>query len=377
VPQLHLAFLGYAAVLILVYWLLPARLQNIFLAAASSAFLIFLDAISFLVLTTLIVFAFAYSRRPQSRLFGVCLAAPLLLFCGIRTLQMLNRSGYAVSIMVLTGFGFYALKLIHYVVESRAGTFRTHRFLDFFNYMIFFPTILIGPIHLFDTFLKSQRRVQWNEQTFASGLERILYGYGKVIILANWLVATRFDSIVQKLEPGALSVLAQSVVHGFNLYFAFAGYSDIAIGLALLLGFNVGENFNHPFLKANIGEFWQSWHMSLSAWCRKYVFLPMYAQWRMMSIALIGTMLAIALWHEFSLRFFLWGIYHGAGILIWRTYQKFAKPYLTSMHGRAWRVFGRAVSILGTFLFVMVGFTIPRSDSFQEIIQNFQTLFGF
>ena len=180
--------------------------------------------------------------------------------------------------------------------------------------MSFFPTITIGPIHRFEDFLKSERRVRWSDQDFANGLERILYGYAKVIVVANWLVAAQLDSAIEKLPQNtSLSVFAESMSYGFYLYFAFAGYSDIAIGISLLLGYQICENFNYPFLKRNIGEFWQSWHMSLSSWCRQYVFLPIFAKWRNLPLALIGAMLAIGLWHEFSVRFLLWGVYHGLG----------------------------------------------------------------
>jgi alginate O-acetyltransferase complex protein AlgI len=376
-PQLQPLFLAYCGTVVLIYWLIPLRFRTAFLAIASSGFLAFLDTISFIVLALFILLIHSYTRKRESgSLFTICLAAPFMLFCGIRTFQLLHRSGYAVPAVVLVGFGFYALKLIHYAVETRAGTFRAHSFLEFYTYMLFFPTILIGPIHLFDDFLKSERRIRWNEGMFASGLERILYGYVKVIVLANWLVSERLDAIAATLEPGTISVFIDSTLHGFHLYFAFAGYSDIAIGVALLLGYNINENFNHPFLKRNIGEFWQSWHMSLSGWCRKYVFLPIYAQWRTLSIALIGTMLAIALWHEFSIRFFLWGVYHGCGLLVWRIYAKFANQKLPKAEGVVRKGLSRSVSVVVTFLFVMIGFTIPRSESLKEMIRNFQILFG-
>jgi alginate O-acetyltransferase complex protein AlgI len=375
-PQLELAFIPFCASVVLIYWVIPPRWRRILLAISSSLFLAFLDPLSFAVLAALTALVYLFGRHPESKIFyGLCLAAILLLFCGIRILQLLQKSGFTVPYLVLVGYGFYALKLIHYAVETRSRKFRSHNFLDFYNYMSFFPTITIGPIHRFEDFLKSERRIRWNDQDFANGLERLLYGYAKVIVIANWLVAFRLDSFVDRFQPNtSLSVFAESMIYGFYLYFSFAGYSDVAIGVSLLLGYRICENFHYPFLKRNIGEFWQSWHMSLSSWCRQYVFLPIFARWRNLPVALIGAMLAIGLWHEFSLRFFLWGIYHGCGLLIWRTYQKFADQRFPKVEKGFWFRLGTGACIALTFVFVMVGFTIPRSESIAEMILNFQRL---
>ena len=377
-PQLTLEYLAFSAFTVAVYWFLPERWKSWFLAASSSAFLLYLDAISFLVLVTLIAAVFYYAKKQQSTpVYIWILSAILVIFCGIRVAQLLNKSGMLQHSILLIGYGFYCLKLIHFAVDTRSQLFRPFGFLDFYCYMLFYPTLTIGPIHRFENFLSDTRRIRWNENTFAAGLERILYGYAKVIVVANWLVAIKLDSIFDAVPGGtAMAVFGDSLVYGFYLYFAFSGYSDLAIGLSFLFGYHVGENFNYPFLKPNIGEFWQSWHMSLSAWCRQYVFLPVFAKWRRLSVALIATMLAIALWHEFSLRFLLWGIYHGIGLLIWRMYQQHITPRLPRMENSLWKKAAYATSVCCTFLFVMIGFTIVRSESFDQIVSNFKQLMG-
>jgi alginate O-acetyltransferase complex protein AlgI len=225
--------------------------------------------------------------------------------------------------------------------------------------------------------MKSERRVRWHSQMFASGLERILYGYAKVIVLANWFVSLWLLSFANKAASGsAVRVFLDSALYGFHLYFAIAGYSDIAIGLSMLLGHRICENFNRPFLARNIGEFWQSWHISLSMWCRQYIFMPVFSTWRNLATAVLASMIAIGIWHEFSPRYLLWGIYHGMGLLIWRSYQRFVHPRIPVLKTRVWNIAGQAVSICLTFAFVMIGFTIPRSSSLSEMIQNFGHLFG-
>jgi alginate O-acetyltransferase complex protein AlgI len=244
--------------------------------------------------------------------------------------------------------------------------------------MLFFPTILIGPIHRFEDFLRSGRRLRWDGMQFARGLERILYGYAKVVIVANWLIAVQAMSLVNRFHPEsqALSLLLDSAIYGFHLYFTFSGFSDIAIGCGLLFGYQICENFDRPFLKPNIGEFWQSWHMSLSAWCRQYVFLSIYSRWRNLAIAMVATMVTLGLWHEFSLRFLLWGVYHGIGLSIFRWYQRSIRPRFPELQNRLLKPIAYAGAVLLTFTFVIVGFTIPRSTSMAEMMSNFRTLLG-
>src|SRR5690606_36026035 len=113
------------------------------------------------------------------------------------------------------------------------------------------------------------------------------------------------------VDPSGLAPLwawlFESLQYGLYLYLAFAGYSDIAIGLARVLGFEVVENFRWPFVQPNLGAFWRAWHMSLSDWCRRYIFLPALARWRRPVPALFVAMIALGLWHELSLRFIAWG----------------------------------------------------------------------
>lgn len=376
-PQMSIMFLAFAAVCVFLYWLISPAYRAYFLALAGSIFLATLDLVSFGLLAGLTCLVY-YSHKSESRnrIYPLVLAFLVLLFCGVRIEQLLQRATEAGHWLVFLGFGFYVLKLIHYRVEQQAGTFRPHGLLQFYNYMLFFPTITIGPIHRFEEFLRSERRIRWDDALFARGLERMLYGYAKVVILANWLMAIQLMPALGAVRSQAASLFLDSAAYGFHLYFTFAGFSDIAIGLALLFGYQVGENFDRPFLKRNIGEFWQSWHMSLSSWCRQYVFLPMYSKSRNLMVAMVASMVTLGLWHEFSLRFLLWGVYHGLGITAFRWYQRKLRPKLPPVESRAAKLLARSAAVALTFAFVIVGFTIPRSSSVSEIVQNFRTLLG-
>jgi hypothetical protein len=137
-PQLKVLFIGYCFAVVLLYWLIPTGKRGLFLALGSSLFLAFLDRVSFAVLLALTVTIYYSSRnQPSRRNYMMVLSALLLLFCGVRVAQLLQRADQPMNPFILLGFGYYVLKLIHYLVESHRGMFRPHRFLDFFNYMLF------------------------------------------------------------------------------------------------------------------------------------------------------------------------------------------------------------------------------------------------
>src|SRR5205085_10670856 len=169
-PQMSVLFLAFTACAVLIYWLIPESRRPLFLAFCSSLFLAGLDWVSFalLVLLTAVVYQSSQEqgRQPSYRMI---LAALLALFCAVRITQLTQRIDQAKHWLVFLGFGFYILKLIHYRVERKAGTFREHTFLDFYNYMLFFPTITIGPINRFEYFLRSGRRARWDDRLFAGG----------------------------------------------------------------------------------------------------------------------------------------------------------------------------------------------------------------
>jgi len=160
------------------------------------------------------------------------------------------------------------------------------------------------------------------------------------------------------------------VQNGLNLYFQFSGHSDIAIGLSLMLGYRVIENFNWPYLQPNISAFWQSWHRSLSLWCRDYIYGVVVAQTRSPALGALATMVVIGLWHEMSFRFLLWGAWHGLGIIIWQQWQA-VRAGSTMTLPPALRIPLHVFSVLLTVNFVWFGFVILTAPSVAEALNLF------
>jgi len=192
-------------------------------------------------------------------------------------------------------------------------------------------------------------------------------------MLGNWLFAFKLNNLIQDIRPDHawLSDYLKVVKYVGNAYIQFAGYSDVAIGLSMLLGFKITENFNYPFIASNIADFWRRWHISLSEWCRDYVFYPFLGMTRNAVISIIMSMLVLAFWHEISLRFFLWGSAHAIAISIWHKYEG-------SLVHRKLSQFPYVQKVLGIFItihFVLLSFVLTMEDSLQESFELYKRLF--
>lgn len=281
------------------------------------------------------------------------------------------------SVIIPIGLSYYVLRAIHYSVDKYKGTIPAHSFADYAGYLFFLPTFASGPINRFQEFHRNLQRRRWDGRLFSRGCERILYGFAKIVILGNYLVSLKFVQLIERLAPShpSLSAYLDCVRYGLNLLFQFSGYSDMAIGFALLLGFRISENFNYPLLAININDFWKRWHISLSEWCRDYIFMPVLSIGRLPVAAIMASMLVLGLWHEFSGRYVAWGLYHGAGIALWHFFQK-AKPFLPST-----KIFvGNRVKVLSWSLninFVLLSFAITKEPDIVSALRVYQKIFLF
>lgn len=379
---------GWAAVAVASYWLVPARWQNVVLVAVTTAFLAWYSPVSLLLLSSVTALTYLTMTKGNAtvRTVRLVVASIVALFGACRLLQSQFPSPEdAPSFLFPVGLAYYALRAIHYTMERFKGTLQPHGFFDFVSYQFFFPTIAAGPIHRFREFHRDSLRRRWDSSLFSKGLERILYGYASVIVLGNFLVSQVLSShIAPHLPSGtgptsryaSLYLYADMWRHGLNLYFQFAGYSSIAVGLSMLFGYRVIENFNYPFLRENVSTFWQSWHISLTSWCRDYVYMPVISITRSPTSAAIATMVAMAFWHEVSWRYLIWGFYHGAGIAAWQLFQKL-KPGLPNFTNNAARLLFRAGAVTLTVHFILFGFAIVQTTDLSQTLQRWQIMFGF
>lgn len=375
-----LLWLFWMAITVVGYWAVPARFREPWLAGLTLAFLAYYSAESAVTLCLFTVALYYLTDRDHLsgyRSLGIAAGVvTILVYYKLRI--AIGFTDFVGQVAIPLGLSYYAFRCLHYLIERYKGTIPRHSFEHFFSYLFFLPTLLAGPIHRFPEFRRDLQRKRWDSRNFSEGLERILYGYLTIVFLANFLVNQSFAKFIESLDPERESLVAYLTMLklGFNGYLQFSGYSSIAIGFALLLGYRVMENFNWPLIRRNISEFWQCWHISLSSWCRQYVYMTVISATRQPAIAALSSMLVLGLWHEISYRYVLWGLYHGAGIAVWQQWQQ-VKPLVPMPSGTAARVLGTGASILLTFHFVMLGFLIPLGDSVSETLGMFRSILLF
>lgn len=356
-------------------WISPAKWQIWVILAGTVLFLALKAPVSLIILAATTLTSYWIFRTSLS-----FTTATLLILTQNVTIFVLYKVGVGSHLLspadrlIPLGLSYYAFRQIHYAIEQYKGKTGPHTFGDYAAYMFFLPTILIGPINRFQPFLRNIYRRRWDGNLFSEGLERILYGYAKIVIIGNFLLTNKLSGIVTALEGQHewLANYLRVLNYTLNTYFQFAGYSDVAIGLSLLLGFRVMENFNYPFLAPNINEFWNRWHISLSSWCKDYVYTPMASITRKPIVGIIMTMLVIGLWHEISWKYIIWGGYHGLGIAIWHIYHRSGWRETLSKKLPGYRYW----AILLTFHFVLLSFVIVKEDNWQAMWQTYKILLG-
>ena len=224
------------------------------------------------------------------------------------------------------GISFFTFEFIHYAVDRYRGKTASGSAGEYLAFILFFPTMVAGPIKRYQDFLPKLRAADATVFDVRIGITRILVGLTKKFAIADLMTA-----FTNHLNPADIARADRRVLplwllaYGIKIYFDFAGYSDIAIGSARLFGIVVPENFDWPYFRANITEFWTYWHISLSRWLLDYVFIPLggsrVAPSRIYA-NLIVTMFVSGVWHGAGTNFVVWGVWHGmllAGQRIWRT----------------------------------------------------------
>ena len=299
-------------------------------------------------------------RRSQAWLL-IGLTLPLSAFLVVNYTppgDSLERAG---SVWVVPiSIGFFVLRQAHFVYERYRGSMKPAGLLEFLTYVFFFPTVIAGPLERFDR-LRAQVRNTFAWIDLSEGVERIVLGCFKKFIVADVLLAALLPPALTTqsgFEEASWGVVLFACATRFlYVYFDFSGYTDIALGTARLFGFKLIENFNYPLLRSNLAEFWRAWHISLSTFARDYVYFPLLARYRNSTLAVIATMLAIASWHGTSPGWVLWGLHHGAGLVLLARFQRNARklPWLELLRATvAWRV----LAMLATWIFVACGYAL-------------------
>ena len=272
-------------------------------------------------------------------------------------------------------FVFHAISLMVDAFQERIPVKVT--LLDALLYVAFFPQLVAGPILRASTFLPQLARAPDPSAVDAArAMELFVIGLVKKVLLASFLASRLVDPVfaAPSAHPGLESLLG---VYGYaaQIYCDFSGYTDMAIGSALLLGYRFPENFNAPYRAASPADFWYRWHISLSSWLRDYLFMPLCAD-RPSKVrrlwALCLTMVLGGLWHGAAWTFVCWGLFHGVGLVVHRLWSGSRAAVVKRV--RAWALWPSVATIL-TFHFVCLGWVLFRAPSLDSALELLAALF--
>lgn len=284
------------------------------------------------------------------------------------------------EIILPAGISFFTFRSISYIVDIYRGEIKACRsFLDYTFFLTFFPPLLAGPVvRAKDMLPQIAARPKASKEMCSEGLFLIMTGLVKKVVIADYISGNFVDRIFDNpaLYSGFENLMG-CVGFTIQLYCDFSGYSDMAIGLALLLGYRFKDNFNAPFKAQSPTEFWHRWHISLSTWLRDYLYIPLGGNRKGKSRAYLNqflTMVIGGLWHGASWMYLIWGAYHGALLAIHKSLRKIWKlPDWLIGHPEV-----RLANMIITFSLVVVGFTFFRAPSletvgeiFTQILTNF------
>ena len=231
------------------------------------------------------------------------------------------------GLLMPVGLSFYVFQLISLLADSYCGRLDERpSLLDTFLYAGFFVTITSGPIIKAADFMRDIRKKRtFDRARTAAGVWRILRGLFEKMVVADRL-GIAVDAVYSSPEAySGLSLLAASVTFSLQIYFDFAGYSNVAIGVGQILGFDIPENFNLPYMAKDPSDFWRRWHISLSSWLREYIYIPLGGSRKGKGRTLfniMATMLISGIWHGSTINFLLWGGLHGVWQVLHRVLRK-------------------------------------------------------
>ncbi len=368
-----------------VYYVVPARLRTLVILLGSYVFFGWwrYDFLFLLIGVTTWSWAWSHAvaRAPSPALKRLALTIGVVGDLGVlagfkyTSFVMGNLAGLAVtlglepppvpSVLLPVGISFYTFQALSYLVDVYRGDAVAERSpLNFSAFIVVFPQLIAGPVLRYKDVADQFHSRPHSFALFSEGAERFMLGFCMKVLVADPiapLVTTLFERSAPTLAESWLGVTAYTV----QLYFDFAGYSHMAVGLGLLIGFRFMENFDQPYISSSITEFWRRWHISLSTWLRDYLYVPLGGNRRgerRTYLNLMATMVLGGLWHGAAWTFLAWGLWHG----VWLSLERHNRHRLPT----------GPLAVARTMLVVMVGWVLFRSTDLPSAGRFFAGMVG-
>lgn len=380
---------GFLPVVLLLYYLVPNKLKNLILLISSLVFYTWGEnsLVLIMILTILVNYFSAIIIEAGKRKLGLFISVfvsisslvffkyfnftfdnfhIVLNFLGFTNIEFLNK----IPIIALPiGISFYTFHLLSYTIDVYRGHVKANRnILNFATYVTMFPQLVAGPIVRYIDVEKQLINKNINLTAFAIGIERFIIGLFKKMIIANYFASIADAVFSERVQDvSSIYLWAGVIAYSFQIYYDFSGYSDMAIGLGKMFGFDFLENFNYPYISKSIKEFWRRWHISLSSWFKDYLYIPLGGS-RVPTVKLYFNLLFVffvtGLWHGASWNFIVWGFFHGFFIVLerWGLERILVKLWTPFQH-------------LYALLVVVVAWVFFRADNLDHALNYLHRMF--
>lgn len=351
-------------IVLICYYLVPFKLKNYVLLVFSLIFYAWGEPVYIILMIFSCLLNYFYALyhdkvKNKKLLFILCIVANLLilgffkyadfLIDIINSIFRLNINPLKLALPI--GISFFTFQTMSYSIDVyRSSVVPERNFFYFTTYVSMFPQLIAGPIVRYETISKELYKRDINFNNFSDGLLRFMQGLFKKVLIANnigylWTTLSSMESL--SIASAWLGIIAYT----FQIYFDFSAYSDMAIGMGKMLGFNYLENFNYPYISKSVTEFWRRWHISLSSWFKDYVYIPLGGS-KCSRIKHIRNILIVwcltGIWHGASYNFMLWGLYYGIILIIEKF---FLKGFLSKLPNTLKHIYTMLVVIIGWLIF--------------------------
>lgn len=381
-------------VTVILYYLIPSlRWKNVLLLACSLVFYAWGEPVYVFLMAASILVNYSFGRLIHHARHRRAAARSLLILAVLFNLglllyfkyfnflvdslnKLLSASISAREIALPIGISFFTFQGLSYVIDvyredpAEESSFIVQRdFIDLALYIAMFPQLIAGPIVRYHDIQPYLRGRTHSTEQFARGIETFVGGLAKKVLVANVLGETVELIMVQNVNMiDAPIAWLGAVCYSLQLYFDFSGYSDMAIGMGRMFGFEFQRNFDDPYVSTSITEFWRRWHLSLSQWFRDYLYIPLGGSRRgNVYFNLFVVFLATGIWHGAAFGFILWGLWHGMFVLLERFHKKHPISGLKLPAPVRW---------LWTMLIVVLGWTLFRLVSVTGTLRYYSIMFG-
>ena len=265
------------------------------------------------------------------------------------------------------GISFFTFQALSYTVDVYRGKVPVQKnYFKLLTYICMFPQLIAGPIVRYEDIMLEMDNREVNFEKFSEGMFRFLTGLYKKVLIAN-IIGMLWDKISTMNEISMMTAWLGALAFAIQIYFDFSGYSDMAIGLGKMIGFNYLENFNYPYIATTITDFWRRWHISLSSFFRDYVYIPLGGNkvkiWKHIRNILIVWCLT-GLWHGANYNFIIWGLYYGLILII--------EKYVFKERQKKWP---KLLSHIYTLFIILIGWIIFAIESPSSLISYLKTMF--